>query len=114
MFQQLKYVKNFMTIMISLLLLMQFNNALAARSEIVFCPANDARAELTNNLPHDWWYTPTVGRLLGVRIQNIAGQRTLVCLYKAFAGEVAIMRKQPYGSRGCKADGRNRRFVCFY
>jgi hypothetical protein len=85
----------------------------AGRGVEVFCPVSTVTAELSDRLPEGWWFTPTVGRLTGVRIDTIAGDRTLVCLYQAFSGETAVMHKVPRYYRGCKADRRALRFVCY-
>lgn len=94
-------------------LMLPYGSAAFAATQNVECPVARVEAKLTTQLPDGWWYTPTVNSLQEVRIQNIGGQHTLMCMYKAFSGQVAVMRQVPAGARGCKADKKRLRFVCF-
>lgn len=81
-------------------------------SHYVDCAVPQLRADVTTRLPEGWWYTPTEGVLKSLRIQTVGNEHTLVCLYQAFDGQVAVMRKPPPGARDCRVDQGGRRFVC--
>lgn len=77
----------------------------------IFCPIETARTELVTPLPEGWWQTPQVGRLLSIGIQNVGGERTLVCRYGAYGTQVSVMRRFPEGRSDCRVTGTNR-FTC--
>ena len=77
----------------------------------VRCPIEVAQTEVTTPLPTPWWQTPRTNHLRSVRIQVIAGEKTLVCLYGAPSTEVLVMRKFPAGAHDCRASGNH--FVCW-
>lgn len=84
----------------------QSAQAAAVRIE---CPLDQARTEITSPLPSGWWQTPQMGRLQETRIDNIGGDRTLMCGYWAFGKTVYIMQKAP-ASMSCNKDARG--FTC--
>lgn len=65
-----------------------------AAAEAVNCPLASAQRTISNPLPEGWWTTPVRSDLTGTRLQTIAGENTLVCLYGE-AGQV--QRPAPAG-----------------
>ena len=45
------------------------------------CPVAEARREIVDPLPAEWWTTPLVNGLSETEIMNIGGQTALVCRY---------------------------------
>lgn len=62
------------------------------------CPLQQARTEITSNLPDGWWQTPQVGRLTETKLANIGGDPVLMCGYQAYGDTVFILRKAPEGA----------------
>lgn len=81
------------------------------RSVDIFCPISSARTEMVTPLPEGWWQTPQVGSLVSIGMQNIGGEQTMVCRYRAYDTLVSVMRRVPDGRRDCRVTGTNR-FTC--
>lgn len=77
-----------------------------ASADSVECPLTQARRAVTNTLPSDWYTTPIVSALTGARLQTIAGEQALVCLYGE-AGQV-----QRVAPRGQTCTARTGGFDC--
>jgi hypothetical protein len=88
----------------------QRNKTPNANSTDVSCPVAEVRAEITTTLPKPWKTTPQKGKLQSVEIQVIGGEKMLVCLYRAYATQVAVVRSFPEGVRDCRANGN--KFEC--
>lgn len=65
------------------------------------CPVKQVRAEITTNLPAQWWQTPQVGSLVNTSVRNIGGKMTLVCSYRAYGNSVSVMREMPANMHSC-------------
>jgi hypothetical protein len=77
----------------------------------VYCPIDQARTEMVSSLPDGWWQTPQLGNLVSLGIQNIGGEQTMVCRYRAYGTQVSVMRRFPEGRSDCRVTGTNR-FTC--
>lgn len=77
---------------------------------IISCPLEVARTEMISPLSNGWWQTPQEGYLTSVAMQNIGGKQTMVCRYKAYDGQVSVMKLPPAGTT-CRVLGTNR-FIC--
>lgn len=77
---------------------------------IVTCPLQVARTEMVSPLSDGWWQTPQEGYLTSVAMQNIGGRQTMVCRYKAYDGQVSVMKLPPPNTT-CRVLGTNR-FIC--
>ena len=82
----------------------------AALQQQVQCPVPEVRTEITTRLPKPWWNTPQIGKLQGLAVQDIGGQKTLVCRYLAYGTQVSVMRLFPEGTHACSAVSDH--FVC--
>jgi hypothetical protein len=56
-------------------------SAAPAAAESIDCPLSQARRTVTNDLPSGWWTTPLVNNLSDTRVQDIAGEPALMCIY---------------------------------
>jgi hypothetical protein len=84
----------------------------ATTTQYVDCAARQVRVDVTTRLPEGWSHAPSDGALRGVHIQAVGNERALVCVYQAYDGQVALMRKLPPQARDCQVDQSGRRFVC--
>jgi hypothetical protein len=82
----------------------------AVLQQQVQCPVPEVRTEITTRLPKPWWNTPQVGKLQGLAVQDIGGQKTLVCRYWAYGTQVSVMRLFPEGTHACSPVSDH--FVC--
>jgi hypothetical protein len=87
-----------------------FVDARAASSAFVACPLQQARTEITSNLPQGWWNTPQLGPLEDVRVETVGGKPTLMCGYWAYNTHVFVMRRVPQGISYCEPNGAG--FIC--
>jgi hypothetical protein len=89
-----------------------FYGAAQAAEKIVNCPRNSITVDVRTNLSNGWWSTPQSNApLVEVRMQNIGGESTMVCLYRAYGdARIAVMHTVPKGFHRCRAAGRH--FVC--
>lgn len=81
-----------------------------AQGNFIRCPVNKLRTEVVTELPSPWWQTPQIGELEDTHIQNIGGEKTLVCAYRGYGGAVSVMREPP---RGTDCSPRTDGFVCY-
>ena len=89
---------------------LQQTRSQAGLQQQVRCPVPEVRTEITTSLPKPWWNTPQVGKLQALAIQDIGGQKTLVCRYWAYGTQVSVMRLFPEGTHACSAVSDH--FVC--
>lgn len=68
----------------------------------IACPMDNVRTEVVSELPSPWWQTPQIGGLQETRVQNIGGDITLVCAYRAYGATASVMRLAPAG-KSCEA-----------
>jgi hypothetical protein len=83
-----------------LAMLMGLLTSLELKAEVISCPLDQIRREITTPLPTGWWNTPIVNSLTETKIiQFSSGNKALQCRYGP-AG--SIMLKQPSG-QNCTA-----------
>ncbi len=70
-----------------------------AAAEAVNCPLTSAQRTISNPLPGGWWTTPVRSALTGTRLQTIAGENALVCLY----GEAGSVQRTAPAGQTCTA-----------
>jgi hypothetical protein len=63
----------------------------------IACPLENVRTEVVSELPSPWWQTPQIDGLEETRVQNIGGDITLVCAYRAYGATASVMRVAPPG-----------------
>jgi hypothetical protein len=72
-----------------------------AEELFIGCPVELLDAQVTTQLPGEWWTTPQQGALLGTDVRDIAGDQTLVCNYRGFGTSIPVMQKMPAGFLSC-------------
>ena len=89
------------------------SGAVSAARLQVRCPATQVTASVQDTLPSAWWTTPQGAALAEVVVINIAGEKSLLCLYRQAGGlEIGVARLFPPGYPRCDARERERDFVC--